>query len=387
MAGIIPAIEAHERDKHAADSSLKYMPGLDVVRGLAILSVLAYHGLGVDVSFYASANSSLANKVLHFFDLGHFGVHLFFVLSGFLITGILLESRQKPDYYKSFYIRRALRILPASFLLLAVLRAIHRISWPFLLAAFLYLANMSKIFHTTTEYGSLWSLSVEEQFYLFWPLIVRKCSRPALVYICVAIVVLTPLLRFILLFGSPQLRDISFKTWVVSDFFAAGALLAIGVRMPELRATLHILWPWLTGTGLFLVAVYYTMRQPKSVVLRNMYAAVLLEPWLLLCTGLVLVAFLYPSIASGRTVRPLIFLANISYGLYLCHALIFEMFTKRWRVTWTGPIHSWAMFFSRFLVESILAIGIAWLSRSTYEEFFLRLKPKPQTRVPAVNIA
>ena len=96
-----------------------HMPELDTIRGLAILGVLLYHG------FYWVRDLSLyAPWQRHFFTLmapGQFGVNLFFVLSGFLITGILLDSRNRPDYYQRFYFRRALRILPAYYLTLLLL--------------------------------------------------------------------------------------------------------------------------------------------------------------------------------------------------------------------------------------------------------------------------
>jgi peptidoglycan/LPS O-acetylase OafA/YrhL len=92
------------------------MPELDTIRGLAILGVLVYHG------FYWARDLSLYTPWQRIFlsltAVGQFGVNLFFVLSGFLITGILLESRTRADYYERFYFRRALRILPAYYLTL-----------------------------------------------------------------------------------------------------------------------------------------------------------------------------------------------------------------------------------------------------------------------------
>jgi peptidoglycan/LPS O-acetylase OafA/YrhL len=88
------------------------MPKLDAIRGVAILGVLLYHGLywGLDISKF----STFERAVLTGMWLGRFGVHLFFVLSGFLITGLLMDARNKPRHYSRFYIRRVLRILPAS---------------------------------------------------------------------------------------------------------------------------------------------------------------------------------------------------------------------------------------------------------------------------------
>jgi peptidoglycan/LPS O-acetylase OafA/YrhL len=103
------------------------------------------------------------------------------VLSGFLISSILIDTAGKPDYYRKFYVLRALRILPAYLLILAVLKLDHVVSWRFILAAMLYIANMAGLVGARSgEYGALWSLAVEEQFYLVWPIIVRKLSLRSL---------------------------------------------------------------------------------------------------------------------------------------------------------------------------------------------------------------
>ena len=101
---------------------------------------------------------------------GGVGVNLFFVLSGFLITGILVNSRSNPDYYRRFYTRRALRILPAFYATLLLLMLGGWIGWRFFLASILFLANSANLVGVAIQYGPLWSLAVEEHFYMFWPL-------------------------------------------------------------------------------------------------------------------------------------------------------------------------------------------------------------------------
>src|SRR5271155_1475527 len=136
------------------------------------------------------------------------GVDLFFVLSGFLITGILVDTKQSEGYFKNFYARRCLRIWPLyysvlffMFVVVPLLRpAVGSIvvarsspwwAYPFFLQNFL-------VYHSASAVGPLgvtWSVAIEEQFYMVWPVIVRCCSYPQLRYISIAAVCLSPLLR------------------------------------------------------------------------------------------------------------------------------------------------------------------------------------------------
>lgn len=155
---------------------------LDGVRGLAILMVVCSH------SFESNYNSgSLPVRVLgHLFYYGSFGVDLFFVLSGFLITGILVDSITDAHYFRNFYARRALRIFPLYYLVLllcfALTRPLH-LHWGsmgWLLPV--YLQNLRPQEIVTFSAGSgialfhFWSLAIEEQFYLVWPAIVLSCT-------------------------------------------------------------------------------------------------------------------------------------------------------------------------------------------------------------------
>jgi peptidoglycan/LPS O-acetylase OafA/YrhL len=172
------------------------MPELDSLRGIAIIMVLFAHGF-----FWIVANGPGISKfqgLAKFFILatqgGALGVNLFFVLSGFLITGILLDSRERPDYYKRFYANRALRILPAYLALLCVLLIFGIAQWPFLAISAFFMANFAPIFGVAMQYGPLWTLAVEEQFYLFWPQAVRRVSKKTLAIIALAIAISVPII-------------------------------------------------------------------------------------------------------------------------------------------------------------------------------------------------
>jgi peptidoglycan/LPS O-acetylase OafA/YrhL len=360
------------------------MPGLDVLRGLAILGVLLDHGFAADQAPYLLHPTRLLLAFEYSARLGHMGVHLFFILSGFLITGILLDTRHDSDYFRNFYTRRLLRIAPAYLLMLVVLVATHSITARYLAVCLLCLCNMPSLLGASSEYPPLWSLSVEEQFYLVWPLAIRKLSLRSITILCATIVLLTPALRFTLLYGPTFAHDIRFKTWAVADFFAAGALLAIAARLPHLRPALHKLVAPLLLTGIILLTLQHIFPKPSNPTLININHATYLEPWLLAFSGLLLFAFLHPALAAAAAFRPLIFLAKISYGLYLCHAFLFNLINRHW------PLHDSAhglfpQLVLRFVVEASVSIAIAAISRYTFEEFFLRHKPKHPRPAPITN--
>jgi peptidoglycan/LPS O-acetylase OafA/YrhL len=354
------------------------MPGLDVVRGIAIVMVMVYHGVASHSAAFVSYGSRSMLRLEDLLRMGAMGVHLFFILSGFLITGILIDSRSEPDYYRNFYFRRALRIVPAYALMIVILKLTHSITWRYVAVCILYFCNMSALLGSTPEYGPLWSLSVEEQFYLTWPFIVRNISRRGLTTLSILVVALTPVLRLILLHGPASFQDIHYKTWALADFLAAGGILAIAVRTPNLRRLLgRAVWPLLIS-GLILIAALYVVVVPLPLKpsLLKIQMSVALEPWLIFLSGLVIFFYLRPSLAGGLPGKFLVFLAKISYGLYLCHQFIFDLVDNHWPARLCAD---WGLFpqaLIRFGIEAAISIAIAWISRTTFEQYFLRFKPR-----------
>jgi len=171
------------------------MPELDSLRGIAVSLVVCFHSFGF--AYGLSGLSGIPRMLVALTMSGWVGVNLFFVLSGFLITGILLDTKSRPDYYQRFYWRRALRILPlyyAVLLLLLILARtglVHRnVSWSFLAVSAVYLANVASLLGVPMQYGVLWSLAVEEHFYLLWPAAVRSLSKRG-VWICAGLLAAT----------------------------------------------------------------------------------------------------------------------------------------------------------------------------------------------------
>jgi peptidoglycan/LPS O-acetylase OafA/YrhL len=190
------------------------IPALDGLRGVAILSVMAFHfwmfGTTVGITFAERAYNSIASK-------GWVGVDLFFVLSGFLITGILYDSRQDPRYYRVFYARRTVRIFPLYYASLAlffflipwILRSLHPVelvnvhtgataklfAWTYLLN---WIEGLKGFSVAPLPLQHFWSLAIEEQFYLVWPFLVLTLARRRLMWLCMGLMVLAFALRVVL---------------------------------------------------------------------------------------------------------------------------------------------------------------------------------------------
>ncbi len=217
-----------------------HMAALDGVRGLAIALVLCVHFIGDDVP-----QSLLERGVTRLACYGVWGVDLFFVLSGFLITGILYDARGGPGYFRNFYLRRTLRIFPLHYAVLAFLFVLlpalplpypaglaeaaehQRWLWPY--AGNLYL-SWQGAWSALPFVGHFWSLAVEEHFYLVWPVVVLFCSRRALLAVCVGCGVFALSLRVALaLAGVSDVALVAFTPCRL-DALCAGAFLAVTLR-------------------------------------------------------------------------------------------------------------------------------------------------------------
>jgi peptidoglycan/LPS O-acetylase OafA/YrhL len=351
------------------------MPALDCLRGAAICGVILYHGIA------GSAPPNQLTGWKHFVSsvtvYGNHGVTLFFVLSGFLITDILLNARTRTNnYYSTFYIRRLLRIAPAYLATLFILRVSSSISWGYVVIALAYLTNVSSLFRHENEYGPLWSLSVEEQFYLVWPWTVRHLSPARFTTLCIGLIALSPILRFLVLAFPSGLRDVHAKTPLISDTFAMGALVAIVMRSPHWdNARLSRLARALIFAGLVLMALY-------SIGVRNSASARFMPsfelcPYIFLFAGIIIWSILHPQIARSAVGIPLAFIGDISYGLYLIHQFVFQMYDRIVATSrFADVIGHMDFLVLRLAVCLALSVGVATLSRYTFERRFLDLKNK-----------
>ena len=350
------------------------MPELDSLRGIACLMVLVFHGFGNH--YTAEGLKAIPRMFVRATGFGWTGVNLFFVLSGFLITGILLDSREERGYYKRFYIRRALRILPAYLGVILLLICLSRaemvdreVSWSFIGLSLIYLSNLTQFFAVPLQYGVLWSLAVEEHFYLLWPTCVRKLNLRGTTIAAGTICILALGCRI----AAAKLgyNVFGYETWLVADGLGMGALLAIAAR--AFRQSRTAMWrvsaaAALIAAGCFLIdrVVGHTIAGGALHVtgINSFYACVV--------TAAILVGSRF-----GIRQRGLEFFGDISYGLYLVHPLCFDLydhfFPKIWPAMADGAGNFGVMAF-RLLVVSSMAIALATVSRWFYEERFLRLK-------------
>ncbi|HXA00321.1 MAG TPA: acyltransferase [Candidatus Dormibacteraeota bacterium] len=240
----------------AQAQSSSRIPELDGIRGLAILSVLCFHYISIQGGAPAG---SVVDRLQRLVILGGTGVDLFFVLSGFLIGGILLDVKDSPRYFRTFYARRIFRIIPVYFAWITAYILIVRFAGKYLLALshsgnmpplgylvynhYLFLQNfyLDK-FHNLAGawFDHTWSLAVEEQFYVVIPLLVYFLPRKAYKIFLFCVILLEPLLRIVLLkTGILNAGLIGQLTFTRADVLAVGALAALYWREENARAWLQ----------------------------------------------------------------------------------------------------------------------------------------------------
>lgn len=320
-------------------------PRLDGLRGFAVLLVLLFHAtlFGADRTPGAALFSALPS-------LGWSGVDLFFVLSGFLITRILLATRHSSSYYGSFWARRALRIAPlyyatlVFFLLVAPrLPALAELNHRWSAGAspegiwyWLYLSNWRVAFAgwDSQALSVLWSLAIEEQFYLLWPFVVRRLDDRKLLAVCVGIVAGAPLLRLAvhLAGGDPLAAYVA--TPCRLDPLAAGAAIAVIERRHGGLAPLAAHARRLCFVALWLFATMALYFRAASSVRTVDAATQNMNPWvqgvgfslLAIGGGALLVATITAPVGSLLArcfeLRALRELGRVSYAIYLFHLAI-----------------------------------------------------------------
>lgn len=310
---------------------------------------------------------------------GSLGVDLFFVLSGFLITGILLDSKQNSHYYTRFYTRRALRILPIYYTLLLLLLILHSSSLQFVVLSFLYLANMTNFFGVSCDYGPLWSLAVEEHYYFLWPIVVRNVSKQRLMQVSILIMAVVPVLRYVCFRLNWGRGSLDWYTWFVADGLATGSFIAVLLRIRTSRNFAKKLCIWFLSVAFVLGFA----GRPFGIATRQLvFGATFQQTTVNLFFGGILLLFLLIGTGNHRRFvnnSTLRFFGYISYGLYLNHLLAFRVYDRVVHAYWPTLLPTGGHFelvLLKFVMAAGAAILAAYLSRRFFEERFLQLKDR-----------
>ena len=358
----------------AADQGPRFSE-LDGIRGIAVLVLLAYHALYIPM--VAGSWSGIPRLVLLMARTGWLGVDLFFVLSGFLITGILLDTKHDRHYLRNFYARRALRIWPLYYVVLLLILVFYSNSGSYVLISSFYLANLVSLFGTLNIYGPLWSLSVEEHFYLIWPWVVRFTSKRALAITALAICLGEPLARA-LAFGHISILDIYSYSWFRFDGLAWGALLALFFR--SAAGTRRNLW-WLAGGSFLCGAALFVGGLPFGIISKENLAgtALLYTASQMMFVGLIAAALggSGTRLVAPLNWRPLRLCGDVSYCFYLIHIMIFHAWDFILLCFGLHPEASLGKFghiLLRAFVGSVISFAVSLLSYRYFESPILRLK-------------
>lgn len=346
-------------------NTIKYLKELDGVRAIAALMVMFFHFF----QHLETHNDVLsALRKLAFF--GQTGVSLFFVLSGFLITRILISSKNSKKYFLNFYARRSLRIFPLYYFYLSLVFIIIPLLEGTDIPAFkqqiyhwIYLQDFAITFHWDYK-GPLhfWSLAVEEHFYLFFPLLVYYLKNSQLISALITIVLTSVFLRFIL---SSNGYEVFFFTFTRMDELVFGAFIAV----LEIKGMLtnEKLKHYVLGfilTSIPTVIIWLSLSGKVIVIIQVVKYLFISLNYFFIIAALV-------SMKDTAVLKKFfnkiffVYTGKISYGLYVYHGICFNYINK-WKLTDNLAL--------RFLLSFAFAYVIASLSYYLIEIQFLKLK-------------
>lgn len=346
-----------------------YYPALDGVRGLSILGVLLFHFYG----HYHALAATLPKPLAYVCRLGQTGVDCFFVLSGFLITGILLDTRKQTHRARNFYARRALRIFPIYFLTVLVVYGLFpgffgtRYLVPYQLWLWTYTQNIGTTFHWCPDFGHFWSLAVEEQFYLVWPPLVWFLrTEKKVAALCLATIALALGTRGV--FAAFDQFPAQFTLCRVDELAFGGLLAVIGRRV-----TSRAQW---TAATLGMVAIILLLAVPLYFLESGKGSPLVQVVKFDMRAGLFAAAIAVVVGAASTTwwnrllmVRPLVWCGHHSYAMYVFHPFIMSACEKV-----PVPGSTVTADVGRMSLATVITLGMAWLSWRFVEAPFLKLK-------------
>ncbi|MBO0952309.1 acyltransferase family protein [Fibrella forsythiae] len=344
---------------------LKHLYELDGIRALAALMVIVYH-----FTVSLESNNGLLILIKKISIFGGTGPSLFFVLSGFLITRILLATRNNDSYFLIFYTRRALRIFPLYYLFLVVT---YFIAPPLLSTStppfnqqiwfWVYLQNIAATFRwPNAGPGQFWSLAIEEHFYIFWPIIIYTCSMSKIKSIIYIIIINAVLTRILLLnYGYAT----GYFTLTMMDELAVGALLAIWELQGKLKSQKNFI-TILAFTIVPGVCLWF-MPSISGQTFIKIFKYIPLSFFYFSFLGILITLNENNLLKKLFRHRIATFTGKISYGLYVYHILCFEL------VRIHLNIDNIALYFILGLTATYVMSSISYY---TFELKFLRLKDR-----------
>jgi peptidoglycan/LPS O-acetylase OafA/YrhL len=376
-------VQASQND--SLDTAISHLPALDGLRGVAILLVLALH-FGVAADFALRAPGALTRWIERICYAGWSGVDLFFVLSGFLITSILLATKEQAGYFRRFYARRALRIFPLYYtaLVLAffVVPGVFRDRASDLVSNgagtqawfWTYTANIGMVLGTANAalLAHFWTLAIEEQYYVFWPSVVKLTSRRGLIAVSLLLIVGALTLRFYAVsttLGWPWAYRF---TLARVDGFGVGALVALLASDSRSRDRLLRMAPYGLAATLAALAVMFLLVPrfyPTDSTVVTMGQSLLA-----IASGWLIATALRPR-GSGWFCSPALrWLGKYSYGIYVWHwplqRLLLILFAARW-----PPVQGSFLAGLAFAALGVVgSCGLGWTSYVVLERRFLLLK-------------
>lgn len=350
-----------------------HVPALDGIRGVAIAMVLCFHsGLVLD-------GSNIGERLWFYpASIGWSGVDLFFVLSGFLITTVLIQTRNDTRYFRNFFMRRVLRIFPVYFgsllLFFTQLDTGEQTTWYWLFAQ-----NWIPVFDGTPQPTALqpyWSLAVEEQFYLVWPIFIWLLKPRHVPVFCLLTAAAACAARCVA-------RWKGIDEWIVMtvtpfrlDALALGALVA-SCRLGESRASLTKPLPWIVCgcvAGLMAIGVAESgYRGDQALAQTAGYSL-----FAMMCAAVIgLIVEGHPSVKLPRRILEwelLRHLGNRSYAIYVVHMPVLMFMKSVYQRRLQAVDESGTKDVQVFLLALVVCLVVAELSWHLYEKQFLKLK-------------
>jgi peptidoglycan/LPS O-acetylase OafA/YrhL len=376
----------------------KHVLALDGLRGIAIIFVMLFHYIN---SSNFAAGSQLTRRISSVAACMWTGVDLFFVLSGFLITGILLRAKDEPSYFTNFYMRRVLRIFPLYYGALVLIflivphfvpvvtPAVKRVYdsqgwlWAYAEDVVIMVRNQDYFDVDWLWIGQFWSLAVEEHFYLVWPLLVFLCGRRALIATTLGLMLVTPLLRAAMLAHHIDPAAIYTSTLSRSDELACGGLVAILAEKRSYESMAKLArWGALASCS-YLFSVILVRRKPLYwehwTSLGLGFSALALGFAALIVFALAPRRNLLRRVLENRVLRGF---GKYSYGAYVIHTPLQPVYLRLFPPERIGLAARGLGYTASRLVGLLgfAALGIAvtmvlaFVSFSVYEKPFLKLK-------------